>query len=387
MNVSYRSARWLACIFVMSIVTQCSQHAYGSMASYVFLTHPDNNTYLWKFNGLDLNPDGGQFSSGALVASGQSSGSGISLIGTGSFAAVVNPGVYGNGLSDVQATVTGSTTWLSPQGRHGQLSSGPNFGIYRGTATAGVPGYTLFDGTQGIGMGIQMGDFAHDIFSGGADGRTYIGAHNGSGYLDLGAFTITQRVQAGSGAIIQKSTGDIYYVEPDGSEALIPGVTSMDNSIGGKIGSQYAIFNADGSTWLYDTVTNSVMSQSGANITAFVRVGSQAIVQFSSAAYTLDSDANYSNTAFANGANRITGSVSFGDYAMFNLDSTTQYIRDIDGSSYEMAQWSGALYDLSLATGGYIGVVSNIPEPSGLALLSIGIAGLFGFTRRCKRNS
>lgn len=370
--VSRLRKRTTAVVAIATLSVLSASHAFGALASYVFTTEYDGKTYLSKFDGTSMIADFAQYSGGGLQSGRNSSGSGISLISGGSFTTVVNPGAYGNGLSDIQEHLLVGP-WINPEGRHGQLASGPDFGIYRGTSTnAGAPGKTLFS-AQSIGQAITMGDLATDIFSGGADGHTYIQGHTSNSYIDLGAFTIVAGEQVGNGAIVEKSTGGIYYIKPDGTQTLVTGVTNLEaDGVGAKFGN-YGFFNADGKAWHYDSLTNTATSYSGLSIHEAVRIGSLALVQYYSGIYLYDSANNESLYLSSSGGNyRMTDALSFGDYALIVIDGETRVYRDNGAGGLDSSNWTGVALDLSRATGDYLGV-AEVPEPAALGLLGLGI--------------
>src|SRR4051812_19042893 len=202
---------------------------FAALASYVYTTEvSDGKTYLSKFDGTSTTPTSQGIESGAgLQANRNSSGSGLSLINENSSIYVMNPGTAAGGIADEKVfQVSGNTQWnQSPVGRHGVPASGnPSLSIFRGTITGGVGSIPSINSpsapfNQNIGPGVAMGDFAHDLFTGASDGHTYITAHTSDAYTDLGAFSIPsgKAVQAASGAIIEKSTGGVWYVDPLGS--------------------------------------------------------------------------------------------------------------------------------------------------------------------------
>lgn len=393
--------RWqfaLACSLAMGAWMATASISEAALASYVFFTE-GSSSYLAKFDGSSMTViSSGLFGGSQLGSNQNSSGGGLSLLQDGGGIYVVNPGTAGGGTADVTLTqITLNATWnTNPVGRHGSPGSDqPSAGIFRGTITGGVtstpninsPSPPLSGQAKSAG-GVEMGDFAHDLFSGATTGHTYIAAQSSDSLIDLGAFSAPKSVQAAGGAIIEKSTGGVFFVDPAGTMTqlinpnTLAAFASMNNNTGGKVGGK-GIFNADGSSWFYDPGTNIVSNWSGGQISGFVRIGDSAWIQDSSGVYFWDGIGGVSQI---DSAQTVTGGLSFGDYALITrTDGTTGYARD-NGASYDYALWSGSAYDLTRATGGYLGVINEVPEPSSLTLLLVGSVGLLGRYRRARRN-
>ena len=350
-----RPAKKICVVAVVAGWLGTASPLFAALMSYVYTTEvSDGKTYLSKFDGTSTTPTSQGIESGlGLQSNRNSSGSGLSLLNENSSIYVMNPGTAAGGIADQKDfQVVGNSQWnQSPVGRHGRPASGnPSASIFRATITGGVgstPGINSPSApfNQGIGPGVVMGDFAHDLFSGAGDGHTYITAHASDAYTDLGAFAIPagKAVQAASGAIIEKSTGGVWYVGPSGSttQLINPNTsspfTSLDNNVGGKV-DNLGYFNAAGKAWFYDSVANTVIGESGLPISAFARVGSYALGQEAGAVWLFDGTGGASQ--FLSGANRFTSGLSFGDYALAVVDGGTRILRD-NGGGVDNSLWSG----------------------------------------------
>jgi hypothetical protein len=108
-------------------------------------------------------------------------------------------------------------------------------------------------------------------------------------------------------------------------------------------------------------------------LSGYVRVGGYGLAQDNSGLYLWSGSG--APTEYASGPGHLTAGISFGDYAFGVIDGATRILRD-NGSGIDNGLWASGAYDVTQATGGYLGVINEVPEPSSLVLLLMGAVAL-----------